>query len=73
MAEVSADKAYIGQTNLDAAAAVEAEVYIPFKSNMVDHPKSPLWTKLFHLYSYRQDEFLPHYHKRATRNRRSRP
>lgn len=65
IAEVSADKAYIGQTNLDAAAAIGAEVYIPFKNNMTDHPKSPLWTKLFHLYSYQQDEFLPHYHKRS--------
>jgi transposase len=63
--EVSADKAYIGQSNLDAAAAVGAEVYIPFKHNMVDHPTSPLWTKLFHLYNYRQDEFLPHYHLRS--------
>lgn len=65
IAEVSADKAYIGQTNLDAAAAVGAEVYIPFKNNMVDHPKSALWTKLFHLYSYRKDEFFPHYHQRS--------
>jgi transposase len=63
--EVSADKAYIGQTNLDAAAAVGAEVYIPFKSNMVDHPKSPLWTKLYHLYNFKQDEFLLHYHQRS--------
>ncbi|HXA16374.1 MAG TPA: transposase [Thermoanaerobaculia bacterium] len=65
MAEVSADKAYIGQTNLDAAAAVGAEPYIPFKVNMVDHPKSALWTKLFHLYSYQKDEFFPHYHQRS--------
>lgn len=65
MTEVSADKAYIGQTNLDAAAAVGAEVYIPFKVNMVDHPKSAIWTKLFHLYHFKQDEFLPHYHQRS--------
>ncbi|HXH41116.1 MAG TPA: transposase [Thermoanaerobaculia bacterium] len=65
VAEVSADKAYIGQTNLDAAAAVGAVPYIPFKHNMVDHPKSALWTKLFHLYHFKQDEFLPHYHQRS--------
>ncbi|HSY47848.1 MAG TPA: transposase [Thermoanaerobaculia bacterium] len=63
--EVSADKAYIGQSNLDAAAAVGAEAYIPFKSNMLDHPTSPLWTKLYHLYNFKQDEFLPHYHLRS--------
>ncbi len=63
--EVSADKAYLGQSNLDAAAAVGAEVYIPFKSNSLDHPTSPLWTKLYHLYMFKQDEFLPHYHLRS--------
>ena len=65
MKEISADKAYIGHSNLEAVAAIGAEAYIPFKSNMKDDPKSPLWTKLFHLYSYRQDEFLPHYHQRS--------
>jgi transposase len=65
MAEVSADKAYIGQTNLDAAAAVGAEPYIPFKRNMVDHPKSAIWTKLFHLYHFKLEEFAPHYHQRS--------
>jgi transposase len=65
MAEVSADKAYIGRSNLEAVAAVGAEAFIPFKSNAKDDPKSPLWTKLFHLYNYRLDEFLPHYHKRS--------
>jgi transposase len=63
--EVSADKAYLGQTNLDAAAAVGAEVYIPFKSNSLDHPTSPLWTKLYHLYNFKQDEFFQHYHLRS--------
>ena len=65
MTEVSADKAYIGKTNMDAAAAVGAEVYIPFRSDMIDRPKSPVWTKLFHLYHFKQDEFLPHYHQRS--------
>ena len=65
MAEVSADKAYIGRSNLAAAAAVGAEAYIPFKVNMVDDPKSPLWSKLFHLYHFQKDEFLPHYHQRS--------
>lgn len=65
MAEVSADKAYIGRSNLAAAAAVGAEAYIPFKNPAYDDPKSPLWSKLFHLYHYRVDEFLPHYHQRS--------
>jgi len=35
------------------------------KSNANDDPKSPLWSKLFHLYHFKQDEFLPHYHQRS--------
>jgi transposase len=30
---------------------------------MVDNAKAPLWSKLFHLYHFKQDEFLPHYHQ----------
>jgi transposase len=63
--EVSADKAYIGRSNLAAVAAVGAEAFIPFKSNAQNDPKSPLWSKLFHLYHFKQDEFLPHYHQRS--------
>jgi len=63
--EVSADKAYIGRSNLAAAVAVGAEPFIPFKSPAYDDPTSPLWSKLFHLYHYRADEFLPHYHQRS--------
>jgi transposase len=65
MAEISADKAYIGRSNLAAVAAVGAEAFIPFKSPAYDDPKSPLWSKLFHLYHYRTEEFLPYYHKRS--------
>jgi transposase len=63
--EVSADKAYIGRSNLAAIDAIGAEAYIPFRSNLHDDPKSPLWSKMFHLYHFRQDEFLPHYHQRS--------
>jgi transposase len=63
--EVSADKAYVGRSNFAAAVAVGADAYIPFKSNAHDDPKSPLWSKMFHLYHFKQDEFLPHYHKRS--------
>jgi transposase len=65
MTEVSADKAYIGRSNLAAVEAAGAEAFIPFRSNLKDDPTSPLWSKLFHLYSYRVEEFLPFYHKRS--------
>lgn len=65
MAEISADKAYSGRSNVTAITALGAEPFIPFKSNAVDDKKCPAWSKLFHLYSYRVDEFLPHYHQRS--------
>jgi transposase len=63
--EISADKAYLSHANLNASAKIGAEPFIPMKEGSLDHPKSPAWTKLFHLYSYRMDEFLPYYHKRS--------
>lgn len=65
IAKVSADKAYIGRSNLAAVAAIGAEAFIPFRKGLKDDPKSPLWSKMFHLYNYRVDEFLPYYHKRS--------
>lgn len=65
MTEVSADKAYSGRSNVTAITALGAEPFIPFKSNAIDDKKCPAWSKLFHLYSYRVDEFLPHYHQRS--------
>lgn len=65
MAEVSADKAYSGRSNVTAITALGAEPFIPFKSNAIDDKKCPAWSKLFHLYSYRVEEFLPHYHQRS--------
>jgi len=65
IAEVSADKAYMGKSNIDAIVSFGAEPYIPFKKNNSDDPTSPAWTKLWHLFNYRQDEFLSHYHQRS--------
>jgi transposase len=65
MKEVSADKAYSGRSNIAAVVAAGAEAFIPFRSNARDDASSPLWSKLFHLYNYRVDEFLPYYHKRS--------
>lgn len=65
MSEVLADKAYSGR---DALALVEghgASPFIPFRSNSKADPEAPAWDKLFHLYQYKRDEFLSHYHKRS--------
>ncbi|MEP6636736.1 MAG: transposase, partial [Acidobacteriota bacterium] len=69
MAEVSADKAYIGADNLHAVLRHGAIPYIPFKTNAVaqsgKNPKSELWTRMFHFYNFKREEFLTHYHKRS--------
>jgi transposase len=70
MKEVSADKGYLGASNMLATLQRGAIPYIPFKSNSVAHsndygPKSELWTRMFHFYSLHRAEFLEHYHKRS--------
>jgi hypothetical protein len=69
MAEVSADKAYLGDPNLVATARHGATPFIPFKSNSVEqskqNPKSAIWVKMYHYYNLRRDDFLAHYHRRS--------
>lgn len=64
VAEVSADKAYVGHRNLEAIEAVGAVPYIPFKSN--NQGEGPAaWRRMWGLFTYKRDEFLVHYHKRS--------
>jgi transposase len=69
MKEVSADKGYLGATNILTSLQKGAIPYIPFKSNSVPQsihtPKSELWTRMYHFYSLHRAEFLEHYHKRS--------
>jgi transposase len=64
LAEVSADKAYLGHANLAAIEAVGAVPYVPFKSNSLDKG-SPAWRRMWATFLYRQEEFLAAYHKRS--------
>ena len=72
MAEISADKAYLGGTNILTAMRHGAMPYIPFKSNSTAgmtnstySAKSSVWTRMFHFYNLHREEFLQHYHKRS--------
>lgn len=71
MKEVSADKGYLGASNMLATLQRGAIPYIPFKSNSVPHsegsygPKSELWTRMYDFYNQHREEFLTHYHKRS--------
>lgn len=62
--EVSADKGYVGNRNLEAIEAVGAVPYIPFKSN--NRGEGPAaWRRMWHMFSYQRDTFLAHYHRRS--------
>ena len=71
MKEVSADKGYLGASNMLATLQHGAIPYIPFKTNSVPDsrgsygPKSELWTRMYHFYALNRAEFLKHYHKRS--------
>jgi hypothetical protein len=75
MKEVSADKGYLGASNMLATLQRGAVPYIPFKSNSMPHsntygPKSELWTRMYHFYALHRAEFLQHYHKHQTSKQR---
>ena len=70
IAEISADKAYLGATNLLTTLQHGAIPYIPFKTNSkagqsTYGAKSALWDRMFHFYNLHREEFLTHYHKRS--------
>jgi transposase len=69
MNEVSADKGYIGDSNLLATVRHGAVPFIPFKTNAKEqskvNPKSDVWVKMYHYYNLKRDEFLAHYHRRS--------
>ncbi|HZL18961.1 MAG TPA: transposase [Polyangia bacterium] len=64
LAEVSADKAYLGRSNLACIEDAGAVPYIPLKSNSRSEG-SAAWQRLWGLFMYRQPEFLAHYHRRS--------
>lgn len=64
IAEVSADKGYIGSKNLEAIVNAGAVPYIPFKTNTTGEGPE-LWRKLWHFYEFNRGEFLASYHKRS--------
>jgi transposase len=63
--QVLADKAYSSRFNLALTESLGATPYVPFKSNTVSNPDSPMWNRLFHFFSFHRDEFLSAYHQRS--------
>jgi len=78
VAEVSADRAYIGHDNLAAIDAVGAFPLIPFKSSNVRtsvKTRSPesraLWTRMHDFFTHNREEFLQPTTSGRTSRRRS--
>ncbi|MBI2166492.1 MAG: transposase [Chloroflexi bacterium] len=65
IAEVSADKAYLGHKNLAIVESLGATPFVPFKSNTVAATGDSAWAKMYHYYMFNRDTFLAHYHKRS--------
>ena len=67
--EVSADKAYLSKKNVRVVDEVGGTPYIPLRSGTKPRVKGqkadPLWEKLYHHFTLRQEDFLQHYHKRS--------
>lgn len=69
MNEVSADKAYLSQKNLQTVVDNNAMPYIPFKVDSTGNSKtnrqSTLWKNMYHYFSLNTERFMSHYHKRS--------
>jgi transposase len=62
--EVLADKGYLSRKNVASIEQVGAVPYIPFKINS-NSRGAESWKKMWHLYSFKREEFLTHYHQRS--------
>jgi transposase len=63
--EVSADKAHLSMKNLNAVESVGGMPFVPFKSNTLEPTESGAWARMYHLFIYRREEYMEHYHKRS--------
>jgi transposase len=63
--EVTADKAYLSHENLELVEGLGGEAFIPYKSNSKDDEAGGVWSKMFHYFQFRREEFLSHYHQRS--------
>ncbi|MCX6710189.1 MAG: transposase [Candidatus Woesearchaeota archaeon] len=65
MDEVSADKAYLSQENMEQIAEQGATPFIPFKSNSKARNNGAVWKRMYHFFMLNNEEFLQHYHRRS--------
>ncbi len=63
--EVAADKAYLSHDNLELVAATGGVPFIPMKVNSAPGEEGSLWSRMYHYFQFRREEFLRHYHQRS--------
>ena len=39
--------------------------FVPFKSNTLEPTEAGAWARMYHLFMYRREEYMAHYHKRS--------
>jgi transposase len=62
--DIAADKAYLSELNLQLIADINANAFIPFKSNST--PSRPgVWNTAYHFFNLHREEFLQRYHRRS--------
>ena len=62
--EMSGDKAYLSNDNLELIAGMGATPFIPFKSNSLPGG-SEVWRRMFFYFAMNREDFLAHYHRRS--------
>jgi transposase len=62
--EVSADKAYLSMEAFETVAACGGQAFVAFKENSTG-AAGGLFEKAFHFFSFKQEEYMNHYHKRS--------
>jgi transposase len=67
VAEVSADKGYVGRTNAAAIAAVGATPFMPFRARTMARKQDAgtAYEQMWHWFSLNRESFLEHYHQRS--------
>ena len=49
----------------NAVESVGGMPFIPFKSNTLEPTEAGAWARMYHLFTYRREEYTAHYHKRS--------
>jgi hypothetical protein len=57
---------HLSHKNFETVEAVGGLPFIPFKTRNVAPKDDGIWAKMYHLFHYRREEFLAHYHKRSS-------